>query len=680
MDKKIGIVICTYNRPDYLRQCLESIKRADNTYGILPIVISDDCSTDKETVLIIEEFAGRGLDVHPIRTAQNSGISRSLKNGIDKLHSMGVDIVINLDSDALVRNDFVEQIMKRQRNFSEQIVTGFNCLTRNADGSERHAVIEELNVPVYSVDGNMQTQVDEYKINLKKSVGGINMCFNCEVYRKYIEPALNDVIANKGNWDHKACINSEKDGKSVVCCVPSVVQHIGFDSSMNHREEPDTAADFKPLRLKGVELICVDCLNLDRAMHAVNKSTEFIEFDKVTVLSSIPSGDPRVTRIGQIKTKEQYSDFMVRSLHTYMTSTHSLIVQYDGYVMNWQAWDSRWLQYDYIGAPWWYKDGMNVGNGGFSLRSKKLHFIIANDRSVVKTHPEDDVICRQYRKHLEQYGLTWAPEEMARQFSIEGHGKGNDRHYNGQFGYHGTIVKFHEDVESKDVIILNQFFGLGDILFCIPMARDFIAKGHKVLWPVEPHYVNINKHFPEITFVDKSLLNINYELKEDRLGNGFQVLPIRWTHAMRGVGMDQCMKVKYEHLGMDWKKWRELTWQRDEKAEDILFKKLGLKDGDRYCLVNQFFQSDNRGNCKITPPTGMKVITMSSMEGFTLLDWAKVIENATEIHTVSTSIIYMLEVMDKVTQPVHLYIRRPNEKDHSYYNYLLEKKNYIYMP
>jgi hypothetical protein len=347
--------------------------------------------------------------------------------------------------------------------------------------------------------------------------------------------------------------------------------------------------------------------------------------------------------------------------------------------MNWAAWNPQWLQYDYIGAPWWYIDGMNVGNGGFSLRSKKLHFIVGNDRNITKRHPEDDVICRQYRKHLEGYGLTWAPEEVAREFSIEAY-KQSDRQYKGQFGFHGNLVKFHESVESKDVIIINQFFGLGDILFCIPMARDFIARGHKVLWPVEPQYVNINKHFPEITFVDKSLLQINYELKEDRLGNGFMVLPVRWTHTMHKVGMDLCMKIKYDHLKMDWKMWRELSWKRDEKAEDILFRKLGLREGEKYCLVNQFFQTDNRGNCKIMPPEGMRVIQMSSMEGFTLMDWGKVIENAAEIHTVSTSIIYMLEVMDKVTQPVHLYIRRPAEKDHSYYDYLLEKKNYIYMP
>jgi hypothetical protein len=77
------------------------------------------------------------------------------------------------------------------------------------------------------------------------------------------------------------------------------------------------------------------------------------------------------------------------------------------------------LQYDYVGAPWRYNDGNNVGNGWFSLRSKKLLDILAHDPHIVETHPEDDCICRVYGDYLRSKWIKFAPEEVAKKFSIE---------------------------------------------------------------------------------------------------------------------------------------------------------------------------------------------------------------------------------------------------------------------
>lgn len=674
--KKIGLVVTTYNRPEYLEQCIESLKRADLS-KVYYLTIVDDCSTDLKTRELINDFTRDKNGWACILSDKNEGISSSIKKGVSFMFNAGCNLVINLDGDALVRNDFIDVITQLHEQFPDRIATGFHCTTRNANGTDRHKIIEE--------------GFDGVSYAMKESVGGINMAFNKEVYEAYVKPALEDVIANKGNWDHKACIRAAAAGKHVVCAVPSVVQHIGFDSSMNHMEQPDTADDFKDMRLKGVELVCVDCVDPVRALEAVYRSAHNIQFDKVTLftskdqLSKINTAATHamgvtIVEIPKVKSKEEYSDFMIRRLWQHLTSDHCLVVQYDGYVMNWKAWDPAWLQYDWIGATWWYTDGMNVGNGGFSLRSRKLQFIVAQDRAINQTHPEDAIICRTHRKHLEQYGLKWAPDAVAKQFSIEGYNQPDQRKYNGQFGFHGSLVKFHDEIESKPVKIMNQFFGLGDILFCMTIVRDWIKQGHKVLWPVEPQYVNINKHFPEVTFVDKSIVAIDYNKEAEVSGNGYQVVPMRFTHRMLKVGMNECMKVKYDYVGTDWKRWRELTWVRDEKAEDMLFKKLGLKEGEKYILVNETFQSDNKGRVAIVPSHGTRVVKMSLVEGFTLLDWAKVIENAQEIHTVSTSIVYMLDVMELKASKVAIYIRRPQENNHDNYRNLLTKHSYIYMP
>lgn len=122
---------------------------------------------------------------------------------------------------------------------------------------------------------------------------------------------------------------------------------------------------------------------------------------------------------------------------------YNLIIQDDGFAVNADAWTDEFLQYDYIGACW----GEDVGNGGFSLRSKKLYRalhnlnVIYNWREFPKelyrpefeghvwlntTHadepiiPEDNIICRIYKQDLVTlYGIKFAPAALADRFSIE---------------------------------------------------------------------------------------------------------------------------------------------------------------------------------------------------------------------------------------------------------------------
>src|SRR5690606_10731811 len=121
-----------------------------------------------------------------------------------------------------------------------------------------------------------------------------------------------------------------------------------------------------------------------------------------------------------IKSKEEYSEFIITQLWRYVTTSHVLIIQHDGYVLDGSIWSDAFLEYDYIGAPWLHQDGRNVGNGGFSLRSKRLMHIMASDDFIQARHPEDEVIGRLYRGYLEgKYKIQFAPEEVAHRFSYE---------------------------------------------------------------------------------------------------------------------------------------------------------------------------------------------------------------------------------------------------------------------
>ena len=186
------------------------------------------------------------------------------------------------------------------------------------------------------------------------------------------------------------------------------------------------------LRLPAVTLIGIDT-RPERLQHPREQCTKDIEFGCVRVIDDAP-----------IHTIEHYSRWICTELYKHVPTSHLLIFQWDGYVKNWRAWSDSWLAYDYIGAPWWHDDGLNVGNGGFSLRTRRLMEIVATDPAITRHHPEDEKICRHYRRHLErEHGIRFAPEEVARRFSIEGYRQPNRTHTT-EFGFHGRRVKFAE--------------------------------------------------------------------------------------------------------------------------------------------------------------------------------------------------------------------------------------------
>ena len=128
---------------------------------------------------------------------------------------------------------------------------------------------------------------------------------------------------------------------------------------------------------------------------------------------------------------------MVKDLVNYVDTDFALCTQWDAFVLNYKAWEDKFLEYDYIGAPWWFEDGNNVGNGGFSLRSKA--FLEASSSLPIRNfHPEDLIICRTYRNLLRKT-ISFAPEQVAAQFSLEGNRKYGQR-WRSQFGFHDLEI------------------------------------------------------------------------------------------------------------------------------------------------------------------------------------------------------------------------------------------------
>lgn len=445
---KVGLIICCYNRPEYLKKCLESISRADLS-TIDTVLVVDDCSFDTGTLHLIDNFHLGGVNLIKAFSKENRSIKGSLLFGCDLLFN-SCDIVVNLDGDAIVAKSFVNVLMGLKDRFQENIITGFCCFTKNKDGSERHSVLKIA---------------DDY--TERKSVGGINMLFDIRQYNNWIKPALIKSLEQNLNWDDHTCRASIADGKRIITSRPSVVQHLGESSSMNHSvggEPMDRADDFEDdlelyksivykYDLRNVTLICADGFDVDRVIHAANIACREIEFGAVKILSHLPSDDPRVIKIRPLLSSKDYSQFVLKEMINYVDTDYMMIFQHDGFPINPKAWSEDFLKYDMVGASWKFKTEKRTCNGGMSVRSRRMCEAIRDDDqiflqndNIIKNFAEDHVLFHIYREYLEGvHKIKIAPEEVCDRFSIEAWGvnpPGNK--YNGSFAFHGFGVDFSD--------------------------------------------------------------------------------------------------------------------------------------------------------------------------------------------------------------------------------------------
>lgn len=230
------------------------------------------------------------------------------------------------------------------------------------------------------------------------------------------------------------------------------------------------------------------------------------------------------------------------------------------------------------------------------------------------------------------------------------------------------------------MIIPLQSFGWGDIMFTRTLVTK-IAKGDKVIWGTETHFVDgLNRGYGNemFSFIDKRFLNIDYSRKDDYTVNGARILPIRWADSILKLPYTHAMRAKYDMYGMDYNEWKEHSmWNRGNRDKEIeLFIALGLKSNEPYNLINNFFGSESQLRANIEVDNGLPNVYMQSYEGFSLFDWAMVIEQAENIHVVNSSILFMLEILDLKDKNPNLYSRKPIEKGFANVDYLFTK-NYI---
>jgi hypothetical protein len=197
-----------------------------------------------------------------------------------------------------------------------------------------------------------------------------------------------------------------------------------------------------------ISITCLDALDYVPTIRALRRTIDTLDgrIIKVYWFSDIPFPEPLGVPVNWIKIarfknyNDEYSFYTLKICPHVCLEDFNLIIHADGFAVNKSAWTDEFLNYDYIGAVW--NDGY-LGNGGFSLRSRKLYDALTSlhidyatkdylrpygddplyygiTASGQKIIPEDNIICKIHKDTLvSQYGIKFAPHHIANQFSIE---------------------------------------------------------------------------------------------------------------------------------------------------------------------------------------------------------------------------------------------------------------------
>jgi hypothetical protein len=206
------------------------------------------------------------------------------------------------------------------------------------------------------------------------------------------------------------------------------------------------------MKLNNIDLIAIDCNHPEEAIHALNISSKNIEFGRVILFtdskkesfSHIDTDNVEFMRIPKIKSADEYQDFCLR-LTYFLDNQYALLIQHDGFILNANLWNHKFLDYDYIGAPWTKEDGntwctnTRVGNGGFSLRSKKF-LLYSSIFGTTNGVNEDYFLTNVGYQYAVKRGIKFADIKTAIEFSFEK--PCNDLEYesfnpSNHFGFHG---------------------------------------------------------------------------------------------------------------------------------------------------------------------------------------------------------------------------------------------------
>jgi hypothetical protein len=212
----LGIVIPTFNRPEYLKYVFYSLSLSDITESIILLIFDD--GSEEITQQLIKKFK---LNIPIIKIFINklnivsqdsytiipgSAFPFTIRYGFDILFQLGTKYVMNSDSDAMFTMNWLQILFTMLRKIEDPrfILSGFRC------ADEFHKVT--FDYPDYAH---------------LSSFGGINFTCNKQTFYEIAKDNIYDFT-----FDWKVSNACNDNNITIYLTKPSIVQHIGVHSSI----------------------------------------------------------------------------------------------------------------------------------------------------------------------------------------------------------------------------------------------------------------------------------------------------------------------------------------------------------------------------------------------------------------------------------------------------------------
>jgi len=190
------------------------------------------------------------------------------------------------------------------------------------------------------------------------------------------------------------------------------------------------------IKIPDVTLLAISSTEEEGSIKSLVKCCEQIEFGNVKFVShKKPESMPDFITweyCPQIKSFYDFDCYVFPNIGNHIQTSHMLMVQSHAWIIHAELWDDNWLQYDFIGSPWVERsefisfstgEMVRVGNGGFSLRSKKildlpqkLNLPVVSDRGYTS---DDGLLNSYYRKIFLENGINYPDVHIASRFAFE---------------------------------------------------------------------------------------------------------------------------------------------------------------------------------------------------------------------------------------------------------------------
>jgi len=221
--------------------------------------------------------------------------------------------------------------------------------------------------------------------------------------------------------------------------------------------------------------------------------------------------------------------------------------------------------------------------------------------------------------------------------------------------------------------LIHQPIGLGDILFVQGIVKHLIDDGWTVHYPVHPFYYELVSSYIKLDGLIWYQEGGNYPLSEyygyekEYRGQNRWYLPLTWADCYNRT---QPMISKYFYANVPVDDWRKgLNIQRNLEREKALIDKYNLHED--FIIINEHYHQPPLSNIRpIDIKSDLNKIKMSYENdfnnGFHLFDWIGALEKAKEIHTVGTSVAYLVDKYC-LNNSIYCYERRLINQNRTYH-------------